>query len=193
MIPKPLHFLAAAALLALASSAGAEPVTPLDTYSVGNDASFSVAKGTHDHGMDDRSNRQAHSANHFYELVVDAFDTLTTFALGSASDETVPVRYFLWEDGDTGVGTGLRLMQTVGAPKHGVAQGALYAAAPDLTARQSFHYSLQGDQYVLQVQKKQTSRKAATAEVSAVPLPGALWMFGAGLLGFVGFSSRRKL
>lgn len=193
MIPKTLHFLAAAAFLALASGAGAEPVTPLDTYGVGNGASFSAAKEARNHGADGRSNGQTHSANHFYELVVDAFDTLTTFALGSASDQTVPVRYFLREDGDTGVGTGLRLMQVVGAPKHGVAQGALYATVPDLTARQSFHYSLQEGQYVLQVQKKQTGREASTAEVSAVPLPGALWMFGAGLLGFVGFSSRRKL
>jgi len=31
------------------------------------------------------------------------------------------------------------------------------------------------------------------SNVSAVPLPGAIWLFGSAILGFLGFSKRRKL
>jgi hypothetical protein len=32
-----------------------------------------------------------------------------------------------------------------------------------------------------------------STNIAAVPLPGAVWLFGSGLLAFLGVSSRRKL
>lgn len=50
-----------------------------------------------------------------------------------------------------------------------------------------------GQQYVLQIIRGPGVETVSTnIQVSAVPLPGALWLFGSALLGFLGFSSRRK-
>jgi len=49
-----------------------------------------------------------------------------------------------------------------------------------------------GQQYVLAL-TTDTSISAITTSVSAVPLPGAIWLFGSALLGFLGFSNRRKI
>ncbi len=47
-------------------------------------------------------------------------------------------------------------------------------------------------QYVLRIDPAGGAGAVATSSVSAVPLPGALWLFGSALLGFLGLSNRRK-
>lgn len=49
-----------------------------------------------------------------------------------------------------------------------------------------------GQQYVLELTGASSVTGSLTT-VSAVPLPGALWLFGSALLGFLGFSNRRKI
>lgn len=50
-----------------------------------------------------------------------------------------------------------------------------------------------GQQPVLQIANDNEDLNVVSAKVSAVPLPGAIWMFGTALLGFIGFSSRRRV
>ncbi len=49
-----------------------------------------------------------------------------------------------------------------------------------------------GKQYILRINPLGGPDVTATSSVSAVPLPGALWLFGSALLGFLGLSNRRK-
>lgn len=53
-----------------------------------------------------------------------------------------------------------------------------------------FSYLLGAGTYTLRVRN---NAKADDIMISAVPLPGAAILFGSALLGFVGFSSRRKV
>lgn len=183
-------------MLAFAGTAGAAPVqlTPSDmlgTYDVVNGNSFAIHTIASNRDGNGQPNGQPYSVNYFYELVVNAFNSLTTFVLGGTSNETVPVRYYLWQDTNPALGTAQ--IAALGSPGMGVSQGALTETLPYLTVGQNFQYSLPQGQYVLQIQKTASGWESITTNVSAVPLPGALWMFGAALVGFVGFSSRRKL
>jgi len=47
-------------------------------------------------------------------------------------------------------------------------------------------------QYVLQLTTLPNQYSIST-QISAVPLPGALWLFGSAILGFLGFSKRRNV
>lgn len=55
-----------------------------------------------------------------------------------------------------------------------------------------FSYLLTAGQYVLQINTLPGQMNVST-NIAAVPLPGALWLFGSALLAFLGVSSRRKL
>ena len=44
--------------------------------------------------------------------------------------------------------------------------------------------------YILQLTPK---RDSSPANISAVPLPGAVWLFGSAILAFLGFSQRRRI
>jgi hypothetical protein len=55
-----------------------------------------------------------------------------------------------------------------------------------------FTYLLTAGQYVLQINTLPGQMNIST-NIAAVPLPGALWLFGSAVLGFLGFTSRRKL
>jgi hypothetical protein len=54
-----------------------------------------------------------------------------------------------------------------------------------------FTFMLNPGEYVLSILNDQPLNSTLT-NVSSVPLPGAIWLFGSALLGFFGFSSRRK-
>jgi hypothetical protein len=57
-----------------------------------------------------------------------------------------------------------------------------------------FTFVLQaGTQYVLSIMNANPNSISTTTQISSVPLPGAIWLFGSALLGFFGFSSRRKV
>ena len=59
---------------------------------------------------------------------------------------------------------------------------------------QRFQHTLPAEQpHVLQIADNSGGVDVVSAKVSAVPLPGAIWMFGTALLGFIGFSSRRHV
>lgn len=67
---------------------------------------------------------------------------------------------------------------------------------PSSSAFPFFTFIMQaGVNYILQLTVPGTSNGLTTlsASVSTVPLPGAIWLFGSALLGFLGFSSRRKV
>ena len=193
MFTKVLQTALAVAALAFACAAGSASVAPTlsGTYEVVNGDSFDIKTVASNRDADGHPNGNPYTANYFYELIVGAFDSLTTFMLGGTTNETVPVRYFLWRDDNSAVGAAQ--IAAVGTPGNGVAQGALKETVPYLTVGQNFQYSLPQGQYVLQIQKTVDGWESITTKVSAVPLPGALWMFGAALMGFVGFSSRRKV
>ena len=190
---KALQTVLAAAALALACASSAAPVTPTlsGSYDVVNGNAFDIKTIASNRDADGTPNGNPYTANYFYELIVGAFDSLTTFMLGGTTNETVPVRYFLWQDANPVAGAAQ--IAAVGTAGNGVAQGALKETVPYLTVGQNFQYSLPQGQYVLQIQKTASGWESITTNVSAVPLPGALWMFGAALMGFVGFSSRRKV
>jgi len=54
-----------------------------------------------------------------------------------------------------------------------------------------YAYLLSAGQYVLEIGTLPDQSTVAN-KMSAVPLPGALWLFGSALLAFLGISSRRK-
>ena len=193
MFTKVLQTALAAAALALACVSSAAPVSPAlsGSYNVANGGSFDIKTIASNRDAGGNLNGSPYTANYFYELIVGAFDSFTTFMLGGTTNETVPVRYFLWQDANPVAGAAQ--IDAVGLPGNGVAQGALKETVPYLTVGQNFQYSLPQGQYVLQIQKTVDGWESITTNVSAVPLPGALWMFGAALMGFVGFSSRRKV
>jgi hypothetical protein len=48
-------------------------------------------------------------------------------------------------------------------------------------------------QLVLEVGTSKAGPPAVANQVSAVPLPGAIWLLGTALLAFIGIASRHKL
>lgn len=173
-----------AGAFAVATAASAVSVTPI--------ASYNVAGGLNQNITTTKIATPSYVQNYFYELVAGAHDLLTTFTLVGTSSPTVPVRYFLWED--TNATVGASDIHAIGQPDHVADSGVLLETVPYLTVGQSFQYTLEaGKQYLLQIQKTATNWSSIETNVSAVPLPGALWMFGTALLGFLGFSSRRKV
>lgn len=71
--------------------------------------------------------------------------------------------------------------------------GATPDLKPSLSAAQNFHYALPaGQQPTLAIQAA-PAKPSVDVAVAAVPLPGALWMFGTAWLGFLGLVSRRKV
>lgn len=59
-----------------------------------------------------------------------------------------------------------------------------------LALDQVVSYSLAAGNYTLELV---SGARADTFEISAVPLPGAALLFGSALMGFLGFSNRRKV
>jgi len=120
----------------------------------------------------------------FYELVVDPswnvptkFITLATEPVGGEAS------YTLYTDADAGAVSGNT--------------GTLLTSwtRTDIAANNSlpfFTYLLTAGQYLLRIDTTPGQFNIST-QISAVPLPGAMWLFGSALLAFLGYSRRRKL
>ena len=91
---------------------------------------------------------------------------------GSASfhpdDPFAVIIAFDWDFGDLNTGTGV-------APTHAYASPGIFNVSLTVT-----------DDY------GNTATALTTAEISAVPVPAAVWLFGSGLIGLVGIARRKK-
>ena len=121
----------------------------------------------------------------YYELI--ASDTTnTTVLLEGSFDTPSNVQYAIWLDEETSPTAGSVTFDPTSSPLY--SGGGFSGANPDFFLTFIME---QGKQYVLSIFNESASNFTLTA-VSAVPLPGALWLFGTALLGFLGISSRRK-
>ena len=125
------------------------------------------------------------STTSYYELIVDPswatqptkFTTFSTEPLGTNAS------YSLFTDTNSGTLSGNT--------------GALLTSwtqqdVPGNNLVPFFSYLLTAGQYVLQINTLQGQMNVST-NIAAVPLPGAMWLFGSALLAFLGVSARRKL
>jgi len=184
--------LAGFGLVAVAATAQAASVPLLGTYNLNGATDFNILTTASNRDQQGNPTQTPYQPNYFYELVVGAFDLLTTFTLAGTSNETVPVRYFLWAD--TNSTEGASDIATVLTNDGGSGEQGLKETIPYLNVNGSFQYTLAANtQYVLQVQKTQQGWESISTEISAVPLPGAALLFGTALAGFFGFSNRRKV
>lgn len=120
----------------------------------------------------------------YYEFIAKN-DTDTQILLeGSFWGSNADVDYKIWED--TNLSQGVVSFDETSTPLFD--DGGNAGTNPDFF----FTFVMEkGKQYVLSILNESASNYTQT-NVSAVPLPGALWLFGSALLGFLGFSSRRK-
>ena len=120
----------------------------------------------------------------FYQLIVDATWTKPTkFTTFLAEPVGSSASYKLWND------TNL----TAGASDTGSLVTSWTQA--DVVSNNKipfFTAILNPGQYVLQVDTF-AGQGSISTNIAAVPLPGALWLFGTALVAFLGISRRRKL
>jgi len=184
---------AALGLVAMAATAQAASVPLLGTYNLNGATNIDIVTVASNRNVDGSQNNQSYQSNYFYQLLVGAYDLATTFSLTATTNETVPVRYFLWADLDSST-TSSSIVNLLTGPGGNGSQGELLETVPYLNVNGSFQYTLAANtQYVLQVQKTQQGWETISTNVSAVPLPGAALLFGTALAGFFGFSNRRKV
>ena len=125
------------------------------------------------------------STQSFYELIVDPswsgtntkFTTFSTEPLGTTAS------YSLFADTNGAVGAG-----NTGA----LLQAWSQTDVPGNNLIPFFNFLLTTGQYVLQINTLPGQMNVST-NIAAVPLPGAMWLFGSALLAFLGVSARRKL
>lgn len=109
----------------------------------------------------------------------------THFILESASPAS-NVQYALYLDTDAALNS---VSFDNSAALFGPETSPLSSANPDYF----FEFIVQqGQQYVLSIVNLTQGATQTITSISSVPLPGAIWLFASALLGFFGFSSRRK-
>jgi hypothetical protein len=121
----------------------------------------------------------------FYQLIVDPtwsgtntkFTTFSTEPLGTTAS------YSLFTDADASTST-----SNTGTLLGTFAQ----TDVPGNNLIPFFNFLLTAGQYVLQINTLPGQMNVST-NIAAVPLPGAVWLFGSALLAFLGMSARRKL
>jgi hypothetical protein len=124
----------------------------------------------------------------YYELVVDGSwnNTNTSFTTFSTEPLGTNASYALFTDTNP-----LFLQGNTGALLTSWTQ----ADVPGNNLVPFFTFLLTAGQYVLQINTLPGEMNISTNinAVSSVPLPGAMWLFGSAVLGFLGFTNRRKL
>jgi hypothetical protein len=118
-----------------------------------------------------------------YQVLLKEGQNLLNITLLSSDQPNTPGSAFrLWEDIDTREDFFSKNITTQIEPRTEIGIGASLLWVIDPLK-----------QYVLRINPFGGDRFSATTEISAVPVPGAIWLFGSALLGFLGFSNRRKI
>jgi hypothetical protein len=119
----------------------------------------------------------------YYQLIMDPWSEPTKFRSFATEPLGNTPSFNLYADGDA----------PAAMPHAGAVLPPLPHKDPPARSLPPMHsHLLSAGQYVLQVG---TAKGASPIQnqVSAVPLPGAIWLFGTALLAFIGISSRHKL
>ena len=129
------------------------------------------------------TNGGAADTTSFYQLIVDpSWTTPTKFTTFSTEPIGTNASYALWTDVDPSTTT-----SSVG----GFLTNWSQQDVPGNNLIPYFSYLLTAGQYVLQINTLAGQMNIST-NIAAVPLPGAMWLFGSALLAFLAISSRRK-
>jgi hypothetical protein len=126
----------------------------------------------------------AEATTSYYQLIVDpSWSSATRFTTYSTESVGSDASYALYTDSNPSVNSG--------------DTGALLANwtqrdVPGNNLIPFFSILLTTGQYVLQINTLPSQMNIAT-NIAAVPLPGAMWLFGGALLAFLGISARRKM
>jgi hypothetical protein len=131
------------------------------------------------------TNGGAASTTSYYELIVSPSwsGTDTKFTTFSTEPVSGLASYALFTDTNAAAGAG-----NTGAMLQSWSQTDI----PGNNLIPFFNFLLTTGQYVLQINTIPGQFSVST-NIAAVPLPGAMWLFGSALLAFLGVSARRKL
>jgi hypothetical protein len=175
-VKKPgLAAVGAVAALAFASAGYAAPVPIEQTLNLTNPEGSLV--------YNIATNGGASETTSYYQLIVDpSWTTPTKFTTFSTEPVGTNASYSLFADLDASITGG-----NVGALLAGWSQQDV----PGNNLIPYFSYLLTAGQYVLQINTLPGQMNIST-NIAAVPLPGAMWLFGSALLAFLAISSRRK-
>jgi len=123
----------------------------------------------------------------YYELVNNTLSSLKTkVALNDTTVDLEQLTYKVYEDADGSANS----VDT----SNGSFLTVVLTDSPDETVNPFFNFVMDaGKHYILELTRMSSDLAFARTDISAVPLPGAIWLFGSALLGFLGFSNRRKI
>ena len=167
----------AVAALAFASAGYAAPVPIEQTLTLTNPEGSLV--------YNIATNGGASATTNFYQLIVDpSWNTPTKFTTFSTEPVGTNATYSLWTDIDP---------STTASDVGGVGFLTNWSQQdiPGNNLVPFFSYLLTAGQYVLVINTLAGQMNIST-NIAAVPLPGAMWLFGSALLAFLAISSRRK-
>jgi hypothetical protein len=165
----------AVAALALATAGYAAPVAVEQTITLSNPEGSLV--------YNIATNGGETATTSYYQLIVDpSWTTPTKFTTFSTEPVGTNASYALYTDTDASTGAS--------------SAGALLTTwtqqdVPGNNLVPFFSFLLTAGQYVLQINTLPMQMNVST-NIAAVPLPGAMWLFGGGLLAFLAISARRK-
>jgi hypothetical protein len=166
----------AVAALALANVCHAAPVPVEQTITLSNPEGSLV--------YNIATNGAATATTSYYQLIVDpSWPTPTKFTTFSTEPVGTNASYSLYTDTDASVTT-----SNAGALLTNWTQQDV----PGNNLIPFFSFLLTAGQYVLEINTLPGQMNIST-NIAAVPLPGAMWLFGSALLAFLGISSRRKV
>ena len=174
---KHLVLSAAAAACMLGGAAHAATV-PSYTFSGSSSGSYDLITGSFN------------SAPYDFELVNGTLSDMTgivTLRMATPISPSQTVNYAVYVDTDSSLNSVTKGSAVTLTPSGNLTDQLNQDITPYFT------FLMQaGKQYVLELTGA-SSITGSVTNVSAVPLPGAIWLFGSALLGFLGFSNRRKI